>query len=86
MSELISEGLPESEVLKLCDIHGEVLEGHVDFSGAKDLLLWCNGMSGGQTPRAIKGLLKLGYPAEKIKWYRGGMQSWSVLGFTTVTP
>jgi DUF438 domain-containing protein len=33
--ELISEGLPESEVLKLCDIHGEVLEGHVDLSGAK---------------------------------------------------
>ena len=28
--ELISEGLPESEVLRLCDIHGEVLEGHVD--------------------------------------------------------
>lgn len=33
--ELISEGLPESEVLKLCDIHGEVLEGHVDLSRAK---------------------------------------------------
>lgn len=33
--ELISEGLPESEVLKLCDIHGEVLEGHVDQSGSK---------------------------------------------------
>ena len=35
--ELISEGLPESEVLKLCDIHGEVLEGHVDLSGAKEI-------------------------------------------------
>ncbi len=35
--ELISEGLPESEVLKLCDIHGEVLEGHVDQSGSKDI-------------------------------------------------
>jgi DUF438 domain-containing protein len=35
--ELISEGLPESEVLKLCDIHGEVLEGHVDLSGAKKI-------------------------------------------------
>jgi hypothetical protein len=33
--ELIAEGLPESEVLKLCDIHGEVLEGHIDQSGAK---------------------------------------------------
>ena len=35
--ELISEGLPETEVLKLCDIHGEVLEGHVDLSGAKEV-------------------------------------------------
>ncbi|SMO61053.1 hypothetical protein SAMN06265379_103348 [Saccharicrinis carchari] len=35
--ELIHEGLPESEVLKLCDIHGAVLEGNVDLSGAKDI-------------------------------------------------
>lgn len=35
--ELIQEGLPESEVLKLCDIHGSVLEGNVDLSGAKDV-------------------------------------------------
>lgn len=32
--ELIEEGLPESEVLRLCDIHGEVLDGHIDLSGA----------------------------------------------------
>ena len=35
--ELIQEGLPESEVLKLCDIHGSVLEGNVDLSGAKEI-------------------------------------------------
>jgi len=35
--ELIQEGLPESEVLKLCDVHGEVLEGNVDLSAAKDI-------------------------------------------------
>jgi DUF438 domain-containing protein len=35
--ELISEGLPETEVLKLCDIHGEVLEGHVDQSGSREI-------------------------------------------------
>ena len=33
--QLIEEGLPESEVLRLCDIHGEVLGGRVDLSGAK---------------------------------------------------
>ena len=35
--ELMQEGLPQEEVLKLCDIHGSVLEGHVDLSGAKDI-------------------------------------------------
>lgn len=35
--ELMQEGLPEEEVLKLCDIHGSVLEGNVDLSGAKDI-------------------------------------------------
>jgi uncharacterized protein len=35
--ELIQEGLPESEVLKLCDVHGEVLEGNVDLSSAKEV-------------------------------------------------
>lgn len=33
--ELISEGLPEEEVLRLCDIHTEVLDGSIDLSGAK---------------------------------------------------
>ena len=33
--ELIGEGLPESEVLRLCDIHSQALEGHIDLSGMK---------------------------------------------------
>jgi len=35
--ELINEGLPEQEVLKLCDIHGEVLKGNVDLSATKEI-------------------------------------------------
>jgi len=33
--ELISEGLPEAEILDLCDAHSAVLEGHVDLSALK---------------------------------------------------
>lgn len=33
--ELISEGLPEQEVLRLCDIHTQALEGHIDLAGMK---------------------------------------------------
>jgi len=35
--ELIAEGLPEQEILKLCDAHSAVLEGHVDVSASKDI-------------------------------------------------
>ncbi|RLW54687.1 MAG: sulfurtransferase [gamma proteobacterium symbiont of Stewartia floridana] len=57
-----------------------------DFSNAKKLVLWCNGPECGQSPRAIKGLLKVGYPADKIVYYRGGMQLWQLWGLTTVVP
>lgn len=33
--ELIEEGLPEAEVLKLCDVHSAVLRGNVDLSAAR---------------------------------------------------
>ncbi|MEN8117158.1 MAG: DUF438 domain-containing protein [Bacteroidota bacterium] len=35
--ELISEGLPEEEILKLCDAHSSVLEGTVDLSASKSI-------------------------------------------------
>jgi rhodanese-related sulfurtransferase len=59
-------------------------EGLLDFSNAKTLVMFCNGMWCGQSPNNIKNLLKFGYPAHKIKWYRGGMQDWEMLGLTTV--
>ncbi len=34
--ELINEGLPAEEVIKLCDVHTSVLKGSIDQSGAKD--------------------------------------------------
>ncbi len=55
-----------------------------DYSNAKILVMFCNGMWCGQSPNNIRTLLKMGYPAEKIKWYRGGMQNWENLGLTTV--
>ena len=61
-------------------------EGLWNFSKAKTLVLFCNGMWCGQSPKNIRILLKFGYPAEKIKWYRGGMQSWEILGLSTVKP
>lgn len=57
-----------------------------DFSGAKELALFCNGPWCDQSPRAIRSLVDAGYPAGKLHYYRGGMQSWLMLGLTVQTP
>ena len=57
-----------------------------DFSEARTAVMYCNGNWCPQSPTAIRRLLKLGYPAANIKYYRGGMQSWSSLGLTVVQP
>ena len=62
------------------------IEGLWDFSDAKTLVLFCNGMWCGQSPNNIKNLLRFGYPAHRIKWYRGGMQDWEILGLSTEKP
>lgn len=55
------------------------------FAAARDLLLFCNGPWCDQTPRAIRNLLDAGYPPEKLRYYRGGMQVWQQLGLTVTT-
>ena len=35
--ELLEEGLPQEELLKLCDVHSAVLEGNVDLSAARSI-------------------------------------------------
>lgn len=66
---------------------GAVRQGTLwNFENAKTLVLYCNGPWCGQSPTNIKQLLALGYPAHKLKWYRGGMQLWKSLGFNTVPP
>jgi rhodanese-related sulfurtransferase len=60
--------------------------GQWNFEQARTLALWCNGPWCDQSSRAIKALLQLGYPPEKLKYYRGGMQAWKLMGLTTVVP
>lgn len=57
-----------------------------NFKNARKLLLFCNGSWCLQSALAIKNLTKLGYPKEKLLWYRGGMYSWKMLNLTTIEP
>lgn len=71
--------------LKLFGVKGE--KAPYDFSAVKTVLFFCNGVWCRQSPQMIEALLELGYPPKKIKWYRGGMQSWLSVGMTsTRTP
>ena len=60
-----------------------------DFDGwdckeAKPVALFCNGVWCGQSPSAIRNMVKAGYPADRIFYYRGGMQVWRLLGLTVI--
>ncbi len=58
-----------------------------DFEGficedVGEIVLFCNGPWCGQSPTAIRRIIEAGYPAEKIRYYRWGMQGWRMLGLT----
>jgi rhodanese-related sulfurtransferase len=56
------------------------------FENSRTLVLYCNGPWCGQSSTNIRALINFGYPANKLKWYRGGMQNWKALGLTTMLP
>ncbi len=58
-------------------------DGEYDFSDAKTLVLFCNGPWCTQSPNMLYALIAIGYPVEKLKWYRGGMQDWLGAGMTS---
>jgi len=70
----------------LTNFGAQELEGLWDFSQAKTLILFCNGVWCGQSALNIKTLLKYGYPPHKLKWYRGGMQAWETVGLSIAKP
>jgi rhodanese-related sulfurtransferase len=55
----------------------------LDFTHAKTITLFCNGPWCSLSVTAILALLDIGYPADKINWYRGGMQEWLAAGLTS---
>lgn len=63
----------------------DVAGGAMDFSGAMDLAVYSGGVWSNDAPMAIQNLIEAGYPAEKIHYYRGGMQAWTHVGLSTIS-
>jgi len=78
--------MPYTQMAKRLDEIGcsKKSDGKWGCAKAEKVLLFCNGPWCGQSPMAIKAMLREGYPAEKILYYRGGMQAWHTLGLTVI--
>ncbi|MEM6305962.1 MAG: rhodanese-like domain-containing protein [Pseudomonadota bacterium] len=82
--------LPFETLSPTNDYRGDILmalgarqfDGIYNFADARSLLVYDAGPSTDDAGRLVRNLLAAGYPAAKIKYYRGGMQVWSVLGFS----
>ena len=59
-------------------------DGTWNFSKAKELAIFCNGVWCEQSAHFMKGILKHNYPKKKLHYYRSGFQGWKLLGLTTI--
>ncbi len=77
--------IPYTEVAQRLDELGCIRSGDkMDCSNAQTVLGFCNGPVCPQSPTAMHAMIREGFPAEKIMYYRGGMLDWDALGLTTV--
>lgn len=74
------------KVEKILEVLGakRLADGSLDAGKAMDVAFYCNGLWCDKSSEFIQTFLKLGYPADKMLYYRGGFQMWKILGFTTV--
>jgi len=72
------------KILKVLGVK-KLSDGSLDTSSVLEVAFYCNGLWCSKSSEFIKTFLDLGYPADKIYYYRGGFQMWKILGFTTVT-
>lgn len=59
-------------------------DGTLDTSSVLEVAFYDDGLWSAKSSEFIQKFLDLGYPENKIYYYRGGIQMWKILGFTTV--
>ena len=60
--------------------------GTLDFTAARSLALFSGGPWSPDARAAVVDLIDAGYPADRLFFYRGGMQAWIGLGLTVHSP
>jgi len=59
-------------------------DGILNFSDAMELVVFDSGPTDSNAIDLINNLLAAGYPSEKLRYYRGGMQVWASLGLNYI--
>lgn len=55
-----------------------------DCAKAPNVVAFCNGPVCPQSPIGMASMVRAGFPATKLSYYRGGMMDWEALGLSTV--
>ncbi len=61
-------------------------EGEYEFKNPKTIVVFCNGPWCSLSSEFIKALMEVDFPAENIKWFRGGIQAWLLANMTSTRP
>ena len=80
-----SVGIPYTDVtLQLGSLGCMAVGAEWDCTAAKKVYAFCNGPVCMQSPIAMAAMVRVGFPVDKLYYYRGGMLNWTALGLTTV--
>ncbi len=81
------EDYPDEFAYALKYLGGKLDEdGEFVFDHPKTIVVFCNGPWCSLSSQFVEAITDAGFPAENIKWYRGGMQGWLLGGFTATRP
>lgn len=82
---LNTENRFRDDILRALGATGDTTLG-LDFSNAMSLMVFSGGVWSSDAADAVEHLLNAGYPAEKIYYYRGGLQAWAHVGLPVIVP
>jgi len=82
----VIESASKAKVKRIFQILGMKVksDGSWDFSKVKELVIFDNGVWCAQVNHFLPNMLKYNYPADKIFYYRAGLQGWKLVGLTTI--
>jgi len=77
--------IPYTEVaIRLDELGCEKTDNGFSCEKPMKVVGFCNGPVCPQSPMAMKAMIREGFPADSIYYYRGGMLDWDTLGLTSV--